>query len=231
MVGRQGGLRQTPQGRGEHVEVPSTVGGLAFPPKGFRLAIAQYNGVDLWFPNAAAKPEFLEWKGSHLASPSAPTAGSSSPRCRSRRCMAGASSTPSTCGCRATRAKVRSMDWTAAASGSPRPAPLSSFSGRSKARTDRWASEPDPRADRNRVVAVACHPKQPNRRGRLRGRHRSPGAVDDGAEILPAPAGGHRGDGARLERHRYAVGVRDGGGRCGGGGVGGVGYMLMRHSE
>ncbi|MBM3528195.1 MAG: WD40 repeat domain-containing protein [Alphaproteobacteria bacterium] len=47
------------------VEVPSTVGGLAFAPKGLRLAIAHYNGVSLWFPNAQAAPEFLEWKGSH----------------------------------------------------------------------------------------------------------------------------------------------------------------------
>src|SRR6266568_2222736 len=48
-------------------EVPSTVGGLAFAPKGLRLAVAHYNGVTLWFPNMAAKPEFLEWAGSHLA--------------------------------------------------------------------------------------------------------------------------------------------------------------------
>lgn len=48
------------------VDVPSTVGGLAFAPKGFRLAIAHYNGVSLWFPATDAKPEFLEWKGSHL---------------------------------------------------------------------------------------------------------------------------------------------------------------------
>ena len=33
-------------------EAPSTVGGLAFLPKGFRLAIAHYNGATLWFPNA-----------------------------------------------------------------------------------------------------------------------------------------------------------------------------------
>ena len=46
--------------------VPSTVGGLAFAPKGLRLAIAHYNGVTLWFPNMAANPEFLEWAGSHL---------------------------------------------------------------------------------------------------------------------------------------------------------------------
>lgn len=47
-------------------DAPSTVGGLAFAPKGLRLAIAHYNGVTLWFPNMAAQPEFLEWKGSHL---------------------------------------------------------------------------------------------------------------------------------------------------------------------
>lgn len=48
------------------VEVANTVGGLAFAPKGFRLAISHYNGVSLWFPNSEAKPDFLEWKGSHL---------------------------------------------------------------------------------------------------------------------------------------------------------------------
>jgi len=49
------------------LEVPSTVGGLAFLPKGYRLAIAHYNGATLWFPNAReATAEKLEWKGSHL---------------------------------------------------------------------------------------------------------------------------------------------------------------------
>ena len=56
---RKGGPRK--------LEAPSTVGGLAFAPKGLRLAVAHYNGVTLWFPNAAeATPERLEWKGSHL---------------------------------------------------------------------------------------------------------------------------------------------------------------------
>ncbi len=49
------------------IDAPSTVGGLAFAPKGLRLAVAHYNGVSLWFPNMAAKPEILEWAGSHLA--------------------------------------------------------------------------------------------------------------------------------------------------------------------
>jgi WD40 repeat protein len=56
-------------GKGEEktLDVPSTVGGLAFAPKGLRLAVAHYNGVTLWFPNMAAKPEVLEWAGSHLS--------------------------------------------------------------------------------------------------------------------------------------------------------------------
>jgi len=47
-------------------EVPSTVGGLAFAPKGLRLAIAHYNGATLWFPNMTANATVLEWAGSHL---------------------------------------------------------------------------------------------------------------------------------------------------------------------
>jgi WD40 repeat protein len=55
-------------GKGEEksFEVPSTVGGLAFAPKGMRLAIAHYNGVTLWFPNMAGSAQVLEWAGSHL---------------------------------------------------------------------------------------------------------------------------------------------------------------------
>ncbi len=55
-----------PKGAEKSLDVPSTVGGLGFAPKGFRLAIAHYNGVTLWFPNMAGSGEFLEWKGSHL---------------------------------------------------------------------------------------------------------------------------------------------------------------------
>jgi len=55
------------KGEEKSLDVPSTVGGLAFAPKGLRLAIAHYNGATLWFPNMAATPEFLAWAGSHLA--------------------------------------------------------------------------------------------------------------------------------------------------------------------
>jgi WD40 repeat protein len=57
----------TARGETRTWDAPSTVAGLAFAPKGFRLAVAHYNGVSLWFPNSQAAPEKLEWKGSHLA--------------------------------------------------------------------------------------------------------------------------------------------------------------------
>jgi WD40 repeat protein len=58
----------TKKGESRSFEAPSTVAGLCFAPKGFRLAIAHYNGATLWFPNAeGAKPQTFEWKGSHLA--------------------------------------------------------------------------------------------------------------------------------------------------------------------
>jgi WD40 repeat protein len=65
-VGKTAFIR-LPKGEEKSLEVPSTVGGLAFAPKGLRLAIAHYNGATLWFPNMAAAPEFLAWAGSHVA--------------------------------------------------------------------------------------------------------------------------------------------------------------------
>lgn len=45
---------------------PSSVRGLAFMPKGYRVAASHYNGVSLWFPNLDATPDVLKWPGSHL---------------------------------------------------------------------------------------------------------------------------------------------------------------------
>jgi WD40 repeat protein len=55
-----------PNGMVKSFTAPSSVRGLAFTPKGYRLAIAHYNGATLWFPSTAAKPEIFEWKGAHL---------------------------------------------------------------------------------------------------------------------------------------------------------------------
>ena len=54
------------KGRDKSFDAPSTVRGLSFAPKGYRLAAAHYNGATLWFPNLETRPEVLEWKGSHL---------------------------------------------------------------------------------------------------------------------------------------------------------------------
>jgi WD40 repeat protein len=54
------------KGREKTFDAPSTVRGVSFAPKGYRLAMAHYNGATLWFPNLDAVPEVLEWKGSHL---------------------------------------------------------------------------------------------------------------------------------------------------------------------
>ncbi len=63
--GRQVSARD-PQGSVKHFTAPSSVRGLAYAPKGYRIAIAHYNGATLWFPNTAAAPEVLTWKGAHL---------------------------------------------------------------------------------------------------------------------------------------------------------------------
>jgi WD40 repeat protein len=65
-VGKTAFVRSA-KGEDKSFDAPSTVGGLAFAPKGLRLAVAHYGGVTLWFPNMAGKPEVLEWAGSHLA--------------------------------------------------------------------------------------------------------------------------------------------------------------------
>ncbi len=45
---------------------PSSVRGLAFQPKGYRVAATHYNGAALWFPKVEGAPQILEWKGAHL---------------------------------------------------------------------------------------------------------------------------------------------------------------------
>lgn len=54
------------KGREKIFAAASTAQGLVFAPKGYRLAIAQYGGVKLWYPNLQTEPEWLDWKGAHL---------------------------------------------------------------------------------------------------------------------------------------------------------------------
>lgn len=50
-----------------HLDLPSSCGGLAFAPKGQRLAVAHYGGVTLWSPSIKGAPsQSLVWGGSHI---------------------------------------------------------------------------------------------------------------------------------------------------------------------
>jgi WD40 repeat protein len=111
-AGKQAFVRSA-NGAKHAFEAPSTVGALAFSPKGFRLAVAHYNGATLWFPNAAgAEPEALAWRGSHLAATFSPDA----------RFLVTAMQEPTLHGWRVAdhkdmrmqgyAARVRSLDWT-----------------------------------------------------------------------------------------------------------------------
>ena len=143
-------------------EAPSTVGGLAFLPKGLRLAVAHYNGATLWFPNAPqATPERLEWKGSHLSATISPDG----------RFLVTAMQEPMLHGWRLAdgkhmrmsgyAARVMSLDWTAggrflATSGAPQLI-LWPFQGKDGP----MGKEPRVLApSEHRVGVVACHPRQ-----------------------------------------------------------------------
>jgi WD40 repeat protein len=142
-------------------EAPSTVGALVFLPKGFRLAVAHYNGATLWFPNAAAAPEFLEWKGSHLAATVSPDG----------RFLVTAMQEPMLHGWRLSdrkhmrmsgyAARVTSLGWSAggdwlATSGAPQLI-LWPF----QAKDGPMGKEPRVLAPaEHRIEAIACHPRQ-----------------------------------------------------------------------
>jgi WD40 repeat protein len=144
-------------------EAPSTVAGLAFAPKGFRLAIAHYNGCTLWFPNApGTPPQKLEWKGSHLGITVSPDS----------RFVVTMMQEPTLHGWRISdgqhmrmsgySVRVRSLSWTAdgdflATSGSEQLI-LWPFDGKDGP----MGRQPTLLARREaRVTVVACHPRQP----------------------------------------------------------------------
>ena len=65
-AGRQATVRHG-DGRERAFDHPRAVGGLAFAPKGLRLAVARYDGVTLWWAGTDAPPVMLDWKGAHIA--------------------------------------------------------------------------------------------------------------------------------------------------------------------
>ncbi|NVO14270.1 MAG: WD40 repeat domain-containing protein [Rhodoplanes sp.] len=153
---------RTSKGEVRATEVGSSVGGLAFAPKGLRLAIAHYNGASLWFPNAQTPPESLEWKGSHIGVSFSPDG----------RFLVTSMQEPALHGWRLAdskhmrmmgyAAKVRAMSWTAdgrelATSGADTLV-IWPFHGKDGP----MGQQPRLLAPTaNLVVAVACHPGQP----------------------------------------------------------------------
>ncbi len=65
-VGKQAVVRLS-DGRERVFEHERAVGGLAFAPKGMRLAVARYDGVTLWWAGTEGAPVMLGWKGAHIA--------------------------------------------------------------------------------------------------------------------------------------------------------------------
>jgi WD40 repeat protein len=54
-----------PDGKIKELLHPRSVEGIAFAPKGMRIAVARYNGATLHFPATEGKPAELEWAGAH----------------------------------------------------------------------------------------------------------------------------------------------------------------------
>lgn len=72
-TGRRAEVRLA-DGREKALDLPRAVGGLAFAPKGLRLAVARYNGVTLWWPGTEADPTELHWDGAHISASFSPDA-------------------------------------------------------------------------------------------------------------------------------------------------------------
>lgn len=180
-------------GKGEEksFDAPTTVGGLAFAPKGLRLAIAHYNGVTLWFPNMAAKPEFLEWAGSHLGVTFSPD----------NKFLVTMMHEPALHGWRLADnrhmrmsgypGRVRSMSWSAGGKGLATSGADAVIVWPFTSKDGPMGKEPAMLAPlQARVSMVACHPKQD-----VMGVGYSDGTVlmvrlEDGAEILVRRNGG-----------------------------------------
>jgi WD40 repeat protein len=201
-------------GAGERtVELPSTPGGLAFAPKGVRLAIAHYNGVSLWFPNATAAPERLEWKGSHLGVSFSPDGKfvittMQEPVLHGWRLADGKHMRMS-----GYSAKVRSLDWSA-------DGKWLASAGAEQLILWPFQSKDGPMGNAPRMLApyparaaiVSCHPKEPVAAVGYADGLLLLVRIEDGAEILakkpgaaPVTALGWRADGTAL-----AFGTEDG---------------------
>ncbi|WOH67184.1 WD40 repeat domain-containing protein [Bradyrhizobium sp. BWA-3-5] len=183
-AGKTASIRSA-KGEEKSFDAPSTVGGLAFAPKGLRVAVAHYNGVTLWFPNMAAKPEFLEWAGSHLSVTFSPD----------NKFLVTAMHEPALHGWRLADnrhmrmsgypGRVRSMSWSAGGKGLATSGADTVIIWPFNSKDGPMGKQPAMLAPlQARVSAVACHPKQ-----EFMAAGYSDGTIlivryEDGAEIL-----------------------------------------------
>jgi WD40 repeat protein len=173
------------------LEAPSTVGGLVFLPKGFRLAVAHYNGATLWFPNAVgAAPEKLEWKGSHLGVTASPDG----------RFLVTTMQEPMLHGWRLAdrqhmrmsgyAARVKSFGWTVGGHWLATSGATQLILWPFQAKDGPMGKQPKVLApSEHRIVAVACHPKQDIVATGYEDGLVLLVRVDDGAEILAKTPG------------------------------------------
>jgi WD40 repeat protein len=188
-AGKQAFVRSA-KGVVKSIDLPSSIGGLAFAPKGLRLAVAHYGGATLWFPNAQAAPEILSWKGSHIDIAFSPdgkflVTSMQESTLHGWRLMDGKDMRMS-----GYAAKVRSMAWTAggkwlATSGSEQLI-LWPF----EAKDGPMGKQPRMMLPHEkRVVAVACHPKQEIAAAGFEDGTVMLARIEDGAEILAKKPG------------------------------------------
>lgn len=175
----------TRNGQTRALDLPSAAGGLAFLPKGFRLAIAHYNGATLWFANAQSAPQMLDWKGSHLDAAVSPDG----------RFLVTAMQEPTLHGWRLEdgkhmrmagyAARVRAMSWTADGKGLATAGSTQIILWPFHGKDGPMGKAPKMLAEHEHLVGiVACHPRQPvvaagYRDGLILLAH-----TDDGTEII-----------------------------------------------
>src|SRR4029077_5577060 len=211
-AGKQAYVR-TAKGEIKSLDLPSSAGGLAFSPKGLRLAVAHYGGVSLWFPNAVAPPEVFSWKGSRLDVMFSPDGRFLVTSMQEATLHGWRLADAKDMRMSGYSAKVRSMAWTAggkwlATSGSEQLIlwPFATKDG-PMGKQPRMPPPYDKRA-----VTVACHPKQEIVAVGFEDGLVMLCRMEDGAEILARKPGGAAvsalawtADGARL-----AFGTEDG---------------------
>lgn len=149
-------------GREKEFAHDRAVGGLAFAPKGLRLAVSHYDGATLWWVGTDGAPVELTWKGAHLGVSFSPDGKYLVTAMQENALHAWRLADSQDMRMTGYPAKVKSFSWSAKgkylATSGANAAVLWPFSGK----TGPMGQTPlqlGVRGD-NLVCAVACHPKE-----------------------------------------------------------------------